>query len=106
MLKEIAVVRDYDEFHQALRNYVRRLNTTYESIGLAAEFSDGYVAKLLSAAPTKGIGPRTLGPLLKNVGLVMILAQDIEAMPSVREALSPPKRIDRWRTEIAAGAQT
>jgi hypothetical protein len=41
-----------------------------------AGLPDGFAGKCLSAKPVKNMGPKTLGPVLESLGLILLLVED------------------------------
>ena len=83
-MRRLAVVRDYDGLHEALRRRVIELDVAMASVDDPAGLPDRYVNKLLSPSQIKGIGRISLGPLLGALGLALVVVEDKDAMVRVR----------------------
>lgn len=128
-LTPMVVVSNYAELVIALRERADELELTREDLDHLAELSSGYAAKLLlpnagqrMGAPSergrlqkgRALGPQTLGPLLKSLGLRLIVAHDPEAADrAVQQAFgrkSAPvssfyRRVHKFRAVSAAKEQ-
>jgi hypothetical protein len=86
-LRPLAICRDYGEMHAAFREYVEELNITRATINHAAGFQDGYCEKLLGPGHIKNFGVMSLGAFMGATGLVLIVAQDLDALAKIRHRL-------------------
>jgi hypothetical protein len=86
-LRPIALVREYGELIQGLRDRAEELNVSRETLDAVSGLQSGYTAKLLVGL--KGLGRVSLGPLLGSMGLVIVLAEDQDALARVRHRLVP-----------------
>jgi hypothetical protein len=78
--RQLAIVRDYDSLHVALRARADELNVSRESIDDAAGFQSGYSGKLLAGTPIKRLGAVTMGPMLTVLGLMLVVVEDPDAI--------------------------
>ena len=92
-LQPLAVVQDYPELQAAFRAYAERINVARSTIDALVGWADGYAGKTLAAAPSRGIGSGVLGDFLKGMGLVLIVAQDVEQFEQIKHRL--PARDER-----------
>src|SRR5665213_308944 len=74
MAEQIAIVQDYDTLQFSLREWADKLGLSRIELDERANLQPGYSAKLLALTPSRRLGPDTIGPLLKALGLVLILA--------------------------------
>ncbi len=79
----------------ALLARMLELDTTCESVDEVAGLPDRYVSKLFAPVPIKGIGRKSLGPLLRALGIKLILVEDSGIMGRVREELSRRETVNR-----------
>lgn len=82
--RRIAVVRNYQEFMDALRARADELGMTRLDIDDRAGLQDGYASKLLAPVPIKSVGPVSLGPVLGAMGLMIVVVEDAEALARIR----------------------
>lgn len=76
--RQIATVRTYDDFKNALRARADELQmsrATIDAFGLPA----GHAGNLLAPVPIKHIGPQSFGLLLTALGLKVLVVEDHEA---------------------------
>ena len=97
--RTIGVAHDYQELIAALRARQTELNVAYSTIDEVSGLPQNYVSKLLAQMPIKGLGRISLGPLLGSLGLVLIVAEDLEALQRVRSRLVPRTDSDLLRIE-------
>lgn len=96
-------VRDYQELHDALRARAEALGASYETLDRIAGLPDRYVNKLLAPVPVKGIGRKSLGPLLGALGVMMLLVEDTEALERISRRLT---KSSRNRNDASGGMLT
>jgi hypothetical protein len=90
--RQIAVVRTYDDFKNALRARADELQLSRDTID-AFGLPKGHAGHLLAPVPIKHIGPQSFGVLLTALGLKVLVVEDAEAFaiyaadaPKVRNA--------------------
>lgn len=75
----LAVIRDYNSLHEALRARANSLQVTRLGMDEVAGLPNGYCGKLLSPE-VRTIGRCSLGPLLTTLGCMLVLTEDAEAL--------------------------
>jgi hypothetical protein len=86
-LRQLSVCTDYGELHEALRQRVAELGINYQTLMALSGLT--YADKLLAPMPLnnappprngrrheRAVGPKSLGPLLWGLGVVLIVAED------------------------------
>jgi hypothetical protein len=100
----LAFIGSYDDLHKALRERAEAMQFSRRKIDELAGLTGGLTEKILGPKKVRGIGPRSLGGLLKALGVRLIMVVD----PVACEALQrdpPAKRCEyqvRHRPEAAA----
>jgi hypothetical protein len=90
-MRQLALIRDYNALHQALRNRVAELNITAETLDEVAGMTARYSSKILAPSKMKILGRISLGPILGAVGCCLILAEDPKQLARIRHRLTPRK---------------
>jgi hypothetical protein len=90
-MRQLALIRDYDALHRALKNRIAEFGTTMETIDGVAGFPARYTSKLLAPSKMKILGLISLGPILGAAGCCLILVEDPEQLARVRHRLTPRK---------------
>lgn len=80
----IAMIADYDDLIEALRERAADLGLSYDAIDARAGLQSGYTAKLLGPGMTRKLGPVSLGALLGSLCLIMTLVEDEDATARIR----------------------
>lgn len=75
----MTTIRSYAEMQAAFRQIAHERGLTREAIDSAAGFPDNYASKLLAPEQIKAIGPKSLGPLLTALGVVIVIQDDPKA---------------------------
>jgi hypothetical protein len=75
----VRVCSEYAEVISALRDRTAEMQISREAIDAITGLADGYSAKLLSLQPSKILGPLSWGPMLKTLGLRLMLIEDTAA---------------------------
>lgn len=88
-LRPIAIARDFGEIHAALRSYIEQVNVSRISLDDLAGWPSGYSGKVLAPRPIKPLTSKGLGELMQATGLVLIVAQDVEAFARRQHRLTP-----------------
>lgn len=83
----LAVIRSYNDFHQALRARAEVLKVSRPVLDEIAGLQHGYTSKLLSPVPTKHISRMSFGALLGAMGLKLLLVVDDEALARVQSRI-------------------
>ena len=96
-LRPLAVARDYAGIHAAFRQYIEDINISRALIDYTTGWADGLAGKVLAPKPDKGMGRTTLGPFLEATGLVLIVAQDVDAFDQRRHRLVA-RQVNQART--------
>jgi hypothetical protein len=91
--RQLAVIRDYGQLIEAMRDRASELNVSRASINDCAGFQDGYAEKLLcgglpGGVPLKRIGHQTLGPLLTVLGTALVLVEDLDAVAKITSRMA------------------
>lgn len=76
--RQIAVVRTYDDFKNALRARADELQLSRDTID-AFGLPKGHAGHLLAPVPIKHIGPQSFGVLLTALGLKVLVVEDAAA---------------------------
>lgn len=100
-LRQLAIVDDYDGLLEALRDRAEELDVSRATLDAETHLQKGYSAKLLCGM--KGFGRSSTGPLLQKMGLVLIVAEDVEATERLRATL-PRRQRGRHRPKEPADA--
>jgi hypothetical protein len=79
-----------DELHAAVRARAEQLEVSRATVDQVAGLPDGYASKLLSVVPMKNMGKISLGPMLRTLGLKLVVTEDPEALAAMSHRL--PKR--------------
>jgi hypothetical protein len=95
-LLPLAIIRDYAGLHAAFRDYIETIDVSREAIDDSAGWPEGYAGKVLAPFPSRMFGRRSLGDFLQGTGLVLIVAQDLQAFNSRRDFL-PPRQSNQVR---------
>lgn len=99
-MRQIAIVKDYDELMAALRGRVDELKITRLQLDEAlSTLPDGYASKLLAPVPIRALGRVSLGPMLQTLGLAIVIVEDLS---SVRRIASQRTRAIRARETMPA----
>jgi hypothetical protein len=89
----LASIRSYEDLHQSLRLRAEEMGFARRTIDDLAGLTAGLTEKILGPKMVRGIGPRSLGGILKALGIKLIMVID----PVSCEALQrdpPPKRCE------------
>jgi hypothetical protein len=89
--KPLATIRSYQDLHEALRQRVASLDTTFSSLDELAGTADRYCAKLFSPIPMKALGQHSMGPVLIALGCKLLLVLDEEAIQKYAARLEKSK---------------
>jgi hypothetical protein len=95
-LMPLAIVNDYAGLHAAFRQYIETIDVSREAIDDSAGWAGGYAGKVLAPSPSKMFGRQSLGDFLQGTGLVLIVAQDLQAFNKRRDFL-PPRQTNQVR---------
>lgn len=87
--KELFVIKNYCDLHAGLRERAEQLNISRIVIDAIGELQEGYAGKLLAPVPSKTLGPKSLGGMLKALGLKLIAVEDQEAMREYADCREP-----------------
>ena len=85
--RRLAVIRDYDGLHQAVKARVEELGVTRMNLDAYAKLQPGYSGKLFATIPAKRLG-QSLGPVVQTLGLelwVMVAVERPRIIESVVE---------------------
>lgn len=93
--RSLAEIHDYDALHGALRARADELQVSRLTIDNVAGLASGYCGKLLGAAMVKKIGPVSLGPILRVLGVKLVMVEDQEAIAALSRRLVRKQRIAR-----------
>lgn len=99
-LRPLAIVNDNAGLLEALRARGEELDVSRVALDERTGLASGYCAKLLCGM--KGLGSKSMGPVLQSMGLVLIVAEDVEATERLRREL--PKRSPGKATRNRAAA--
>jgi hypothetical protein len=98
--RQIAVVRSYDELLGALRARAADLNVSRLVFDEISGLQGGYVSKLLSPVPVKGLGRTSMGLLLSAMGLALVVIEDTETLAKIAKRHTPRRaQFDRHADE-------
>jgi hypothetical protein len=90
---------DYASLRDGLRARARGLGISRESIDYIARLPSGYAGKLLGEKATRAFGIRSLGPILKTLGLRIALIDDPEGMARTARLMFGRKRSEPQAVE-------
>lgn len=82
----VTVIRNYPQLTATFRARADVLELTREAIDMGAPLQPGYAGKLLAPEPIKGVGQRTLGPLLGVLRMALVAVPE-DDMPALMEAI-------------------
>jgi hypothetical protein len=69
-------INDYAALVRAVADRSEQMQVSRAELDHLAGLPDGFAGKCLSAKPVKNMGPKTLGPVLGALGLILILVED------------------------------
>jgi hypothetical protein len=84
----VAVCRDHSELMKAIRERIKQLNITLESLEEAAGLPSRYCPKILAPVPIRRVTPYTTFLLLQALGLRVELVEDADAMEKYTNKLA------------------
>lgn len=93
------LIHDMPGLLAALRMQRDALNVSHETLDAISGLPAGYVGKVLSPEPVRGLGYGSLGALLGALGLALIVVEDSAAAERVRRKWTPRKRPQRKSPE-------
>jgi hypothetical protein len=82
-------VRDWTQLHEGLRARAEQMAMSREALDVLTGVPDGYSAKLLGPRPIRHIGIKTAAPILRAIGLKILLVEDVEAMHALQHRRAP-----------------
>jgi hypothetical protein len=82
--RRLAECRSYGELISAINTWILENGIAGEPLDELAGLPQKYSRKLLSPAPAKGLGPKSMGPLLGALGLKIIVAVDQEQFDRIK----------------------
>jgi hypothetical protein len=94
----LAVVHDYAQLHQALRDRAHCVGLSRLVLDEAAGLTSGHCSKILAPTPIKTLGMVSLGPLLGALGVQLLVVEDPVALARIAHL---PKRDPRCDTAEA-----
>lgn len=95
-LRIVGEWNDYAGFVELLLKRIRDLDVTLDAVDDASGLPDGYTSKLTARCPIKGISRRTIGELLKGLGVKNVMVVDEEQFAKVRARLTRHRSRERW----------
>jgi hypothetical protein len=103
----IVEAHDLLDLHHACRQRADQLNVSRQTIDEVAGLTPGHASKLLASAPSRHLGPISLGLILRALGLKLVVVDDPEALAAVRDRLTPrnAKQV-RYRRSVSLAAQS
>jgi hypothetical protein len=104
MGEALAIVTNYEQLLQAIRNRRDTLLVTHHTLDALSGLPDGYVSKLLCDPPMKHLGAISFGSVLGVLGLRLVVEVDDEALAKVRARLVKRKRPIRPKAGAAPAA--
>lgn len=90
-MKGLFEIKCYEDLHAGLRWRAETLNISRLVIDEIGGLQSGYSGKLLAPDPIKNLGPKTLGGMLRALGLKLVAVEDPEALREF-EDLREPRR--------------
>jgi len=94
----IATVHSYDDLRRVVAEHCERLGMTRAELDVEAGIADGHAAKLLARRARKKLGFVTLGRVMAAVGLVLLVAIDLDSQSSPQACPPRPPR-QHWRDQ-------
>lgn len=88
-MKPLFEIRRYQDLHAGLRRRAEDLNISRLVIDEIGGLQPGYSSKLLAPDPIKNLGAKTLGGMLRALGLKLIAVEDPEAMQAFEDMREP-----------------
>jgi hypothetical protein len=95
-LRTLALARDQSQIQAALRAYAHEINVSRVTVDEVTGWPGGYCGKVLSPRPVKSLSIKTLGEFMQATGLVLIVAQDVDAFAQ-RQRLLPQRNPNQAR---------
>jgi hypothetical protein len=109
-MRELAIIRSYQDLQRALRRRADELNISNECLDSLCNFADAYASKLLAVHPKRYLGRMSLEAMLAVLGVVLVAYEDEEVLARMRPRLVPRKRNGLRRGQVlrvpAAGPQS
>jgi hypothetical protein len=100
-------IHSYGELLDVLRDRMRELDVTFETIDHVSGLQARYTQKLLGGVPSKRFGDLSLGCILQSLGVKLVAIEDAEALARVRDRLVPremkPRSMPPVAPQLAAG---
>jgi hypothetical protein len=103
-MRQIAVVNDYAEFVAALRQRKEELQVSFATLDAVSGLPDGLASKIMAPSMLKGLGMRSLGPMLQTLALAVVIVEDSEELERLRHRLQPMTEADQKR--VASNERT
>ena len=101
MARQLADIQDYGTLHTALRARADELDISRLTVDEVAGLPVGYTGKLLGPKMVKKFGPISLGPVLRVLGVKLVMVEDAEAITALSGRLPKKERRAR-RSRISA----
>ena len=84
----VAVARDHSEMMRAVRERIKQLNITLESLEESAGLPSRYAPKILGTVPIRRVTPHTIHLMLQALGLEIHLVESPELMEKYTNKLA------------------
>jgi hypothetical protein len=94
----IATVRSYEDLRRVVAEHCEQIGMTRAELDVEAGIADGHAAKLLARRARKKLGFVTLGRVMAAVGLVLLVAIDLDSQSSPQACPPRPPR-QHWRDQ-------
>jgi hypothetical protein len=105
MARELAQVTDYDQLIEAFYARAEQIGASRAALDEAANFPDGYMSKLLGRKKVRRIGADSLGPLLRVLGIRLVVVEDPVSLAKYTSKLTPrQERLVRHRNRQVEAA--
>ena len=88
--RRLADARDYSDLHLVMRAQAEALEVSRATINDVCGLQNGYAEKLLAPSPIKRLGALTFGPMLRTLGLKLVVYTDPAAIAALAHRM--PKR--------------
>jgi hypothetical protein len=83
------MISDYAQLIDALRDRAVEMQISRFDIDDIAGLTGGHAGKLLSSQPSKTFGPKSMGPMLKVLGLRIVLVEDTGLTKATESSRTP-----------------
>lgn len=101
--RPLALVKDWHEFRQVLRDRREELKVSCATLGAIGGFSDGEAGRLIGPAAPQDFGHISFPAMLAALGIAILVVEDAAALALIKDRLVPRNEASvraaqkRWR---------